>query len=480
MFLCVALLVFLILISGSPFSKAFPVYEDFSTYGEKEGVHADHTDFWNTFNPNIFWGLSVNGVSHSLDVSEDYSSYEKLCKYTLSFLTSISGNYSVNFSIELEFEEIEVSEDKIKLKYKDEENEFESEFNWLDMFNVSGFDFSFSHVANETGFYFFASDFILGGVNVVIDPVYEDFTDYTEFDMNNHIDIVNSTLVEFDAWRNEDAHLYKYFDVDFFGNFMHNVDVYFHSSDLYAVCPIWGLTPHVNDYKGLSASGDTTIYIYMRRQTSSPKWQITLREYYDVDTPPSESFQDVSITITQATWYFLNIEKDGVDMTVEIYTDSARTVLFDTLSLTLHADHKFPILMACNTQNTGSAVNGMVWIANLNRNAIYITFYFNEGGILRVDNATMINGTQIEYFNQTILEFASLTQNASYVWLNFTWDIGNSTINPYNFTVLSNSTLWCYFDVAGVGGYAGFSFLFFGAIMGVVTGVLIGYASKKS
>lgn len=109
----------------------------------------------------------------------------------------------------------------------------------------------------------------------------------------------------------------------------------------------------------------------------------------------------------------------------------------------------------------------------------YLTFYFNNGGQFRVDNATMNNGTTQFYDYGSVIELASLPQNSSYVFSIFEWDSTNATTNPYDLTINSNLTVWLYFSVPEVGGYAGFSFLFFGLLMGLTIGVLVGFGLKK-
>lgn len=53
-------------------------------------------------------------------------------------------------------------------------------------------------------------------------PTYEDFTDYTEVDPNEHIE-KTANHVDFQCYRNEDAYLYKDKDIDHFNDFEHKV-----------------------------------------------------------------------------------------------------------------------------------------------------------------------------------------------------------------------------------------------------------------
>ena len=82
---------------------------------------------------------------------------------------------------------------------------------------------------------------------------------------------------------------------------------------------------------------------------------------------------------------------------------------------------------------------------------LFVTFYNNTGGILRVNNVTTANGTVTWYDNQTIIELVAIVEgNLTYGFGNFTWDSTYNISNPYNYTVIfgvSNLTLWCYFAV---------------------------------
>jgi len=76
-----------------------------------------------------------------------------------------------------------------------------------------------------------------------------------------------------------------------------------------------------------------------------------------------------------------------------------------------------------------------------------ITFYFNEGGILRANNITISNTTTLEYENNTVVEFVAITKNSSYIFVSFNYTGGSSLINPFNLTVTGSIILWCYFDM---------------------------------
>lgn len=450
-------------------------YEDFTSYTNI--VHANHTDFWHTFNPYISWSLELEGVSQSLNISENYFSYNKTCKYTLCFHASISADYTIIFSLELEFEEVEIGENKIKLKYKDDDFEFESEFNWFDMVNMSDFDFEFSHVANSTGFYFWATDFILEGTNVLIDPNYEDFTTYgsdPHNDPNNRISLVGTNHIDFYSTRlsADHAYLHKDYGGGFFTDFIHSVDIRTDFTSGTSLGFTWVLSNTKHDWRDMLIITADAIGI----------------RFYEADNSLSLVEMDSGVQYLDSysasgnTWYFLDIIKTGTNLTCNIYSNAPRTTLLDTLYLNLHSDWSFRYVYGVCGYGGGPVSqwqNIDVENLDLHLSVHSVTFYNNSGGILRVNNATVTNGTQIIFVFGSIIELASLPQNSSYLFSYFEWDISSSTTNPYDLTIPSNLTVWCYFLEVEVG-YAGFSFLFFGLIIGLVLGAILLIAKKTT
>jgi len=82
-----------------------------------------------------------------------------------------------------------------------------------------------------------------------------------------------------------------------------------------------------------------------------------------------------------------------------------------------------------------------------------ITFIFNEGGILKVNNMTVSNNSKIEYENNTIIELMAIVEgNYSYGFNNFTWNeqewnllnetwdsLGNWNKTGYGISIISPS-----------------------------------------
>ena len=106
-----------------------------------------------------------------------------------------------------------------------------------------------------------------------------------------------------------------------------------------------------------------------------------------------------------------------------------------------------------------------------------VTFRNNTGGIFRVDNATLSNGTSKGFWSGTVLEFCALPENSSVVFSMFEWNSQNVTTNPHNFTVSSNASVWCVFEESPKSRLA--VGLLFGLIIGLVIGLIIALGVSK-
>jgi hypothetical protein len=204
----------------------------------------------------------------------------------------------------------------------------------------------------------------------------EDFTTYTEVDPNNHIGLVGTNHIDFDAYEDEDAYLYKDKGVDHFGsNWEHTIDVKPVSTGNYGLAGFHMVSNDVDDVHGLTVAGKTFLFIYIGGGTNTPR--IYLTECY------LGTWYEAYYITTQGAWRYLTITKTGTALTCKIYSDSARTTLLTTLSLALHADHKFRYIFAAYTYNAPSAVHNDIDIENLDlQEAAYIPRYSGTVGVL--------------------------------------------------------------------------------------------------
>lgn len=226
----------------------------------------------------------------------------------------------------------------------------------------------------------------------------EDFTTYTEEDPNDHIGLVGTNHVDFTAYRNEDAYLYKDYGENHFGDFTHDIDVYCDTrSGVNPIAGVWALTNDVDDLKGIKDAGGTAICVQFYRK-SDGTLVLRLREIYDFT-----NYVDDYVA-SYDTWYYLVIEKNGTSLTCKIYSDSDRTNLLDTLSLTLHGDWQFQYVFSAITNNTGSTDYFIVDIENLDLN--------EEGAIVKeVTDSLSLSDSVLVNKNLQVSDSLNLSDN---------------------------------------------------------------------
>lgn len=114
-----------------------------------------------------------------------------------------------------------------------------------------------------------------------------------------------------------------------------------------------------------------------------------------------------------------------------------------------------------------------------------VSFYFTDGGIIRRNNVTLANGTQLFYSNNTVVEFelaAIVEGNLTYGFDNYTWNGNYNYSNPHDFnlTVLGNVTVWSYFVELEEGGVIPSSILFVGIVfLALIVGIPVFFAWER-
>ena len=202
-----------------------------------------------------------------------------------------------------------------------------------------------------------ASASLLWGTSSSPPTTYEDFTTYTEVDPNNHIN-KTSNHVDFKDYRNEDAYLYKDKGAGHFTDFEHKIDARINSHSGNSLAYFWMVSNDVDDVNGLRLAGKSFLAAVIGFYGTS--YYIQLNEFY-LGTEYDSTYSSVSA----GTTYYCTIKKSGTAFTCKIYSDSARTNLITTLSLTLHENTSKRYIFVCNTWNSGTAYYGDEDIENL-------------------------------------------------------------------------------------------------------------------
>lgn len=153
----------------------------------------------------------------------------------------------------------------------------------------------------------------------------EDLTTYTESDPSSNIGVSSDTITVTSARRNENYYVVKDFGEDHFNGL--DIDFRIHhlsTSDTGGLLGALGLSSTLN-YQG-SWEETTSIYIFTIK-TGSSTCEMRLYRGYDAATD--------SISISMNTTYYCTINRSTSNdtVTVSVYTDSDRTSLLDTLSV---------------------------------------------------------------------------------------------------------------------------------------------------
>ena len=180
------------------------------------------------------------------------------------------------------------------------------------------------------------------------ESAYEAFTTFTEVD--NASDRIQKTAnhIDFCSVYDENCRVYKDYGVGHFGDFTHKIKVEVTSQDTPSIGYTWVLTNELDRSWTLFNTGKTQIAIRFYRSAGGAS-ELGLYETYS-----SSEYIDTYSGYSINTWYYIKIVKSGTSLNAYIYSDSDYSVLVDTLTLTLHANHTFRYLHGCNSWYTSS------------------------------------------------------------------------------------------------------------------------------
>jgi len=193
----------------------------------------------------------------------------------------------------------------------------------------------------------------------------DDLSGYTEEDNNNHITVVGTDHIDFDAYQDEDAWLRYDYGAAYFGTyFKHTVKVKAVTDPVPQapnagqpevtgiVAGFWCVSDGLNDLIGLEGGSVNHLSLSIYRKADI-NGGVPCFRLHEQDGGSGQS--TYSAELTEGTTYSVEIERIGSSLVAIIYSGS--TVL-STLSLTLGgATNTFRYMLACATANRGAAVN---------------------------------------------------------------------------------------------------------------------------
>ncbi len=285
--------------------------------------------------------------------------------------------------------------------------------------------------------------------------------DYTVVEEANTITLATNLLTNTVTTMTQETYVYKDFTADYFaGDFEHqfkiNVTVTDPGVDMY----IWLMGNLVDDAKGIfDANGDFLgITISSTGGVNFKLWA--------VECNGGDESSDSSSVLTLATDYWVTVKRDesvGTYGTLYcyIYSDINRTVLVDTLTVTLHTSKKdFRYLYAFSVYNNGGAESSS-WTTSDFGPTSYpglavtgILDYYNNAG-----DAQLLVTDQKRLFKYNGATFEDITYvdtwdgaNYNFVWDTLWDDVQYMTNNADQIQQYDGSTLSAFdIDIDGVG-----------------------------
>ncbi|HPD15819.1 MAG TPA: hypothetical protein PLE19_12765 [Planctomycetota bacterium] len=172
------------------------------------------------------------------------------------------------------------------------------------------------------------------------DP-YEDLTTFTEVDSASDLTLSATTCTINSMRRDANSYVYKSYGASHFTNYEHDFEAKFTSADAGSDVIVWGCT---NDYGAFVDMSNGQI-VYHSRTSDGLTYRYLL---YD----RGNSNYDLGAVSINTAYYF-TVGRSGTTGTCEIYSDSGRTSLVDTLAATVQ-NTAWQYLMCCGSINSGT------------------------------------------------------------------------------------------------------------------------------
>ena len=194
----------------------------------------------------------------------------------------------------------------------------------------------------------------------------ENFYGYTEVDPNTRITVTSSRVTWASLQRNEDAYVYKDMTAGYFaGDFTHLFAIRLTGGANNGFVGCWALTNLVDDLVGIDSANGDYLAIYIKIGSSTSR-TIAIQEC-DGGSITSGTAYGIEFNTT----YYLKVVRDesvGTYGTIYlyIYSDSARTTLLATQSVTLNTSKKdFRYVYACVSYNASSSEAQSAYTENM-------------------------------------------------------------------------------------------------------------------
>jgi len=192
------------------------------------------------------------------------------------------------------------------------------------------------------------SSLVPSGRKLGIEDPIEDFTGYTEVDTGAVLTVTSDTVAFSSMARDNSAYVYDDKGVGHFdGDFEHLLDTICSSVTDVAWYCVWMVSNDASSY----ANHVTNDY-----DLHAARWKGDTRAFSIIEWNGASATTDTSTTLSTGTRYYLKVKRDEAVGTygtlyLYIYTDSGRTSLSDTLSITLTETNDWRYIYGINNKD---------------------------------------------------------------------------------------------------------------------------------
>lgn len=205
--------------------------------------------------------------------------------------------------------------------------------------------------------------------------VYEDFTTYTEVDPGGFLTVIANKVTATNMPYSTACWVKKDYGAGHFGDFEHLLKITVTDFEAWAYVEYWRLTADDAIRTGSEAfAANKSISVHTDSTTGN--FKIGLVNWV---TPAADHYQHGSGTGT----FYLTIKRVGTTGTCKIYSDAARTVLVDTLSLTLPNTTYRYLLVSTSREDPGtedlSCTTENLDLQEIGNGEVGSAIYYNNG-----------------------------------------------------------------------------------------------------
>lgn len=165
----------------------------------------------------------------------------------------------------------------------------------------------------------------------------EDLTSWNEQNGSpDELTVVNSTYMEYDGYMRYSYDNWVIRDYDVGASFVNRFSVYVDaitvsSRTIRGIFAVYHRDSVADNIIGYRDGNEEIFYLYLRSYNDNTKWQLGTNAYEDGVAGGS----DTSIDLSVDTWYYLELERDNYNVTVDIYDDYGFTNLIDSININL-------------------------------------------------------------------------------------------------------------------------------------------------